>query len=286
MLWYLSLVFQMPAVPGLTRTFFARLLGMRPATLLLSVLALASPLTSRAQALPAAAISGGPPPQTIVIGFMGGKVSHEDATRNELIISERLRAAYPRDVHFEVFENRRLEDAHQRVLQLLSNFAGNSLSQASSQPISRSLAEQQKRRARIILFGHSWGASAVVTLADELQKDGIPVLLTIQVDSIEKHGQDDAVIPANVERAVNFYQPDGVLHGRPEIHAANPERTQILGNFRYSYKDAPAECSVYPWFERVFIKTHIAIECDPVLWQRIEGLIRESLGPPQETAAR
>jgi len=43
---------------------------------------------------------------------------------------------------------------------------------------------------------------------------------------------------------------------------------------------------VYPWFERVFIKTHIAIECDPVLWQRIEGLIRESLGPPQETAAR
>ncbi|MGA2419530.1 MAG: hypothetical protein ABSG69_05560 [Candidatus Acidiferrum sp.] len=222
-------------------------------------------------------------PQTIVIGFMGGKVSHEE-NRNELVISKRLRASFPPDAYFAIFENRRLEDAHQEILHLLSSTVEHPLPEGLSGPLS----DQEKRRARIVLYGHSWGASATVTLANELRKDGVPVLLTIQVDSVEKHGQNDAVIPDNVSRAINFYQPDGMLHGREEIRAANPARTQILGNYRYSYKDgdAPDECRAYPWFERVFIKTHIAIECDPVLWTRIEGLIREALSPKGETAAR
>jgi hypothetical protein len=247
---------------------------MRLLTLLLSILALTAPYTGRAQSLAAAAIPSAVPPQTIVIGFMGGKVSHDDATRNELIISKRLHNSYPSDVDFEVFENRRLEDARQRVMALLNNSPGHPLS------------DQEKHRARIVLYGHSWGASAVVTLASELEKDGIPVLLTIQVDSVQKLGQNDAVIPSNVARAINFYQPDGMLHGRQQIRAANPARTEILGNFRYDYKEVPAECHAYPWFERMLIKTHIAIECDPVLWKRIEGLIRDSIGPPGETATR
>jgi hypothetical protein len=205
-------------------------------------------------------------PQAIVIGFMGGNVAPDDATRNELIISNRLHASYPSGVYFEVLENRRVEDARQKVLQLLRD-------------------QNSKVPARIILYGHSWGASAVVTLADELKQDGIPVLLTIQVDSVQKKGQNDRLIPDNVARAINFYQPDGLLHGRPAIAAANPARTQILGNFRYAYKIAPPSCSTYPWYERMFIKTHIAIECDPVLWTRIENLIRDSLGQPDQLAA-
>jgi hypothetical protein len=212
-------------------------------------------------------------PPAIVIGFMGGKVAHDDAVRNELIISNRLRTAYPHGVYFEVFENRRLEDAHRKILQLLG-----------AAP-SHALSEEQKRKARIILYGHSWGASTVVALADALQKEGVPVLLTIQVDSVEKRGQDDGVIPPNVARAINFYQPDGMLHGRTEIHAVDSARTQILGNFRFTYKDAPQECRLYPWYERVFIKTHIAIECDPVLWKRIETLVRETLGQAGEESA-
>jgi hypothetical protein len=213
------------------------------------------------------------PPRAIVIGFMGGKVSPDDAIRNERIMSDRLRALYPRSVYFEVFENRRLEAAHQKILQLVGT-APSGLSSTSTKP-----------KTEIILYGHSWGASAVVTLANELQQDGVPITLTIQVDSIEKKGQHDAVIPANVARAINFYQADGMLHGRAEILAADPAATQILGNVRFSYSDLPAECALYPWYERKFIKTHIAIECDPILWKRIEGLIRDSLGaPPNETA--
>jgi hypothetical protein len=220
-------------------------------------------------------VASGYRPRAIVIGFMGGKVSPTDVIRNELIISDRLRASYPRGVYFQVFENRRLEAAHQKILQLLGAAPGRKLVATGNPP------------AQIILYGHSWGASAVVTLADELQKDGVPVTLTVQVDSIEKKGQRDAVIPGNVGSAVNFYQADGMLHGRTEIRAADPAATRILGNFRYSYQDIPAECSLYPWYERKFIKTHIAIECDPVLWKRIEGLIRDSLGQPaNEVAAR
>jgi hypothetical protein len=122
-------------------------------------------------------------------------------------------------------------------------------------------------------------------LAGELKQDGIPVLLTIQVDSVQKKGQNDRLIPDNVARAINFYQPDGMLHGRPAIVAANPARTQILGNFRYAYKAAPPSCNTYPWYERMFIKTHIAIECDPVLWTRIENLIRDSLGQLDQSTA-
>lgn len=104
--------------------------------------------------------------------------------------------------------------------------------------------------------------------------------LTIQVDSVERGDQNDAVIPPNVARAINFYQPDGIFHGRTEIRAADPVRTQILGNFELRYKELPPECSSYPWYERMFTKTHIAIECDPVLWTRIENLIRATLDAP------
>jgi hypothetical protein len=225
-------------------------------------------------------VASGYRPRAIVIGFMGGNVAPNDVIRNERIISDRLRASYPQGVYFEVFENRRIESAHEKILQLLGTTASRS-------PAASQSSAAGEPAPQVILYGHSWGASAVVTLAGELQKDGIPVTLTVQVDSIEKKGQNDAVIPANVASAVNFYQPDGALHGRAEIRAANPALTQILGNFRYSYQDIPAECSLYPWYERKFIKTHIAIECDPVLWKRIEGLIRDSLGQPaNEVASR
>ena len=43
------------------------------------------------------------------------------------------------------------------------------------------------------------------------------MLLTIQVDSVSKLHQNDALIPANVAQAANFYQPDGFLHGQPRF---------------------------------------------------------------------
>ncbi len=102
---------------------------------------------------------------------------------------------------------------------------------------------------------------------------------SIQVDSIAKPRENDEVIPANVAEAANFYQANGLLHGRPQIRAEDQERTRILGNFRYDYNANSLRCEGYPWYDRVFTKYHTEIECDPAVWNRVEGLIRAKLPP-------
>jgi hypothetical protein len=222
-------------------------------------------LSAGPAASPSSAADVSVPPQTIVIGFLGGFVRHDDAVHSEVQLAQRLRHEYPASVRVEAFENRRREDAHKLILSVLAADG------------SGKLTDEQKRAARVILYGHSWGANAVVALARDLQTDGIPVLLTVQVDSIAKNGQNDGIIPGNVAQAINFYQDKGWLHGQRQIRAADAARTQILGNFRMDYAANPVACPQYPWFDKIFMKSHIEIECDPSVWQRIETLIREQL---------
>lgn len=103
-------------------------------------------------------------------------------------------------------------------------------------------------------------------------------MLTIQVDSVSKRGEDDGLIPSNVAEAINLYQLDGLLHGRPQIVAADPLRTHILGNFKFDYKTKSANCKDYPWFARTFMRPHIEIESDPKVWSRVESLICAKMG--------
>jgi hypothetical protein len=131
----------------------------------------------------------------------------------------------------------------------------------------------EKNAARIVIFGHSWGASETVAFAGQLDKLHIPVLLTIQVDSVQKSNENDATIPGNVHEAINFYQSEGVLHGRKSISAVDANHTTILGNFQSTYRDKPVSCVGYPWYARAFMRPHIEIENDPVVWDRIEALI-------------
>jgi hypothetical protein len=112
------------------------------------------------------------------------------------------------------------------------------------------ITANEKEQADILIYGHSWGASQTVTLALALGRRGVPVLLTIQVDSVRKPGQDDSVIPPNVKNAVNFYQTKGLIHGCPTIRAAEPERQEIVGNFQMSYRNRQINCDNYPWMAR------------------------------------
>jgi len=212
-------------------------------------------------------------PPVIVIGFVGGFVKHDNAVHSEVQLAARLRQNYPSGVQVEVFENHRREKAHEQILRLLDTDDDGALSAG------------EKQQARVIIYGHSWGGSETVTLARELQKDGIPVLLTIQVDSISKANQNDMVIPTNVAQAANFYQTSGLLRGRPEIRAADPAHTQIIGNLRFNYKVLPVSCPLYPWFDRFFMKSHIEIECDPRVWNQVETLIRSKLPSPTRSAS-
>jgi hypothetical protein len=198
---------------------------------------------------------------------VGGFVGHGNTAHYEVQLARHLTADYPLALRVRMFENRHGQQAHREILRALDTDQDGTLS------------SEEKSRARIAIYGHSWGASEAVTLARTLARDKIPVLLTVQVDSVQKPGEDDRWIPANVTQAANFYQSDGLLHGRSQIRATDASRTQIVGNFRFQYKAEPVSCEGYPWYARIFMKPHIEIESDPVVWQKVESLIRSTLPP-------
>lgn len=212
-------------------------------------------------------------PSNIVIGFVGGFVGHDNQHHGPVQLAQKIRPQFPKDTYVRVFENRRRKLAYDSIIRLLdSNRDG-------------ILSAEEKARARIILFGQSWGASAAVLLARDLRRQGVPVLLTVQVDSVAKLWQQDSVIPDNVAEAVNFYQPHGLIHGRAQITAADPTRTEILGNYRIDYKKNPVQCPQASWFDRFFTPDHMQSECDPHLWSQIENLVRQRLSSRVDTAA-
>lgn len=218
-----------------------------------------------------------PPPQenaakppVIVVGFVGGFVAHDNMVHSGVQLAAHLHAGHPSGVYVEVFENRRREKAHREILKILDTDHDGTLS------------DEEKKKAQIVIYGMSWGGSETVSLAKELDADHIPVLLTIQVDSVAKIRQNDAVIPTNVTEAVNFYQSDGLLRGQTKIRAADEKRTRILGNFRFDYKSKNIKCDKYPWFLRVFAKYHTKIECDTEVWSQVESLIGSKLPPAED----
>lgn len=213
---------------------------------------------------PPAAVSVSHAP-TIVIGFVGGFVKHDDPAYGTVRLAQRLRSKYSSGIVVRVFENHHEKQARHELLRLLDTDHDGTLSPA------------EKQSARIVIFGHSWGGSETVTLARQLDAASIPVLLTVQVDSVRKFGENDAVIPANVAQAANFYQPNGIIRGRTKIRAADPSSTDILGNFRFDYKAHPLSCGQYPWHDRIFMKTHMEMDCDPRVWNKVESLIRSKL---------
>jgi hypothetical protein len=207
----------------------------------------------------------------IVIGFVGGFVRSDDVKHPEVQFAAFLRQRYPSVVHAEVFANHDGKNALRRVLHILDTDDDGVLT------------PREKKQAYIIIYGHSWGASQAVTLARQLGWQGVPVLLTIQVDSVHKPGHDDAVIPPNVRNAINFYQTRGLIHGRSSIRAADRSRTNIIGNFQMTYQDRRINCDNYPWIARHLNKPHHEIENDPLVWEQIASMIDNELS--KSTAA-
>jgi hypothetical protein len=210
----------------------------------------------------------------ILIGFMGGRIKGDNFLHMEARMAKEVQQRYPRAVHAAVFANHDGHLALRTLLQLLDRDRDGRLS------------AEEKAAARVVIFGHSWGASETIALARRLNRLNIPVLLTVQVDSVQKSHQNDGSIPPNVREAVNFYQSEGMLHGRSFIQAVDPEKTTILGNYESTYRNNPVSCAGYPWFARTFMKPHIEIENDPSVWSKIEALIQAKVveeGPPAET---
>jgi pimeloyl-ACP methyl ester carboxylesterase len=202
----------------------------------------------------------------IIIGFVGGFVSTKDTKHPEVQFAAYLRDRYPR-IHADVFGNHHGQKALQQVLRLLDT---------DNDGVVSSLEKQQ---ATVIIYGHSWGATETVEFARELGQIGIPVALTIQVDTIGKPGHKVSPISPNVASAINFYQhqQSGFLHGQSEIIAADPARTKILGNILMTYEGRPINCDNYSWYSRTLNRPHHLIENDFRVWDQLASLINTDL---------
>lgn len=199
---------------------------------------------------------------TLVIGFLGGYDHWNDEHRSvrQLVLKLRQQPG----VYAESISN------HRRSLALKF------IRKAFDANHNIRLDPEEIANARIILFGQSWGGAAAVETARDLQKLGIPILLTVQVDSVGIH---DGMIPANVLAAVNFYQRDRftTIRGQSNIRAADPANTTILGNFKMSYADRDLDLSNASVRRRIFGGSHTKMELDPLVWNRVEQYITNAI---------
>ncbi len=201
---------------------------------------------------------------TLVIGIAGGwekwSADHNLTRR----LTNHLRAKHLPGVHVETVENHRLHLARQLLLRAF-DFDGDG-----------KLEAHEKRDARVVIYGHSLGGAATVRLSRWLHKLQVPVRFTLQIDSV---GLGDTKIPPNVHAAANLYQNDfALIRGESRIHAADPSRTKILGNFRYHYPFARFVPMVgAPLFYNLLQTPHLKMEYDPEVWLAAEGLLLTNL---------
>jgi pimeloyl-ACP methyl ester carboxylesterase len=201
-----------------------------------------------------------PSGSVLVVGFLGGFDRWDDPNRSVRKVVLDLRS---RGIFAEAVSNHKYRTALRFIrLALDTNRDGH-------------IDAREAAAVRIILFGQSWGGSAAVRVARDLEREGVPVLLTVQVDSVGLH---DGIIPANVRAAANFYQHDlFTIRGRGEIRAADPSRTRILGNFQLSYHSLFVDESDTSWARRTFGGSHVRMELDPRVWNDVEQLILDAV---------
>lgn len=91
-------------------------------------------------------------------------------------------------------------------------------------------ADEVRHSPKVILVGHSMGGWAIVSLARELRSHGIPVELTVQVDSV---GIADYTVPRNVKSAAIFHTNDVlVFMTTKHLRAEDPAHTKIIANVK------------------------------------------------------
>ena len=200
-----------------------------------------------------------PPGSLLVVGFLGAWESWDNDRRSVRKLALDLRRRDIPGVYVETAGN------HSR--RTVQKF----IREALDANRNRKVEPDEARAAQIILYGQSFGGAAAVKLARELGRQGVPVRLTVQVDSV---GRGDDRIPPNVARALNLYQRDpGPVWGENEIRAVDPARTKILGNVRFTYLFREVDMSDYPRAARRLGVAHWKMDNDPVVWKTVEAAI-------------
>ena len=109
---------------------------------------------------------------TLVIGSLGGWEKWNEPKRGVRKFALRLREKNLPGVHVDTVENRRRGIALELVKKAFDRDGDSQLS------------AEEAGSARLILFGQSFGGAAVNKLSKELKPLGVPVLLSVQIDSV------------------------------------------------------------------------------------------------------
>jgi hypothetical protein len=204
----------------------------------------------------------------LIIGFLGGRESWDNRTQGVRKLALKLRARNLSEVHVETLENRK------------RSLAVELIRKSFDRDLNGRLDERERAAVRVVLYGQSFGGAAVVKLAQQLEKMKVPVLLTIQIDSV---GFGDKLIPANVVGAANLFQKNGlIIKGEPEILPQDPATTTILGNFEFDYRHKKIDISEVSWHKKLFRVAHTRMDNDPAVWGLVEKLILDALSPKNE----
>ena len=210
--------------------------------------------------------------EALIIGIVGGWERWDAPQRGTRRTALELRSERIPGVWIETVENHKLYLSQELVVKAFDfNKSG-------------TLEPGEKRAARLIIYGQSLGGRAVLRFCRWLNENGIPVRLAVVVDAF---GRDAYTVPPNVAVAANLYQRDpGFVRGSDTLTAEDPARTQIVGNWRYSYwgKDVPMPDE--PPLRRWFMQSHLKMEYDPAPWIRVKELIRKALNVNSRFAER
>jgi len=183
-------------------------------------------------------------------GFVGAMESPNRKGSGVVQIRDALRgSAYP-DVCSESFIPLSWESCRNWILRQFPAHSG---------PFTQAEIDEAPR---IILLGHSTGGWAVLKVARDLRDKGIPVELTVQLDSV---GITDHTVPRNVKRSAIFHAKDFLmLLTTKNIRMEDPQRTKVVANI--VVKNA----------------SHLSITCDP----RVKNLVLSTVVGIREDIAK
>jgi hypothetical protein len=89
-------------------------------------------------------------------------------------------------------------------------------------------SEESEAAPKVILVGHSLGGWGVLSVARNLSSKGIPVELSVQIDSV---GITDRTVPRNVKAAAIFHANDAMfLLTTKTIKLEDPSQTKLVEN--------------------------------------------------------
>ena len=197
-----------------------------------------------------ATVAGGHSCRILYAGFVGAMESSNRKGSGVVQIRDVLRgSAYP-DVCSESFIPLSWESCRNWILRQFPAHSG---------PYTQAEIDQAPR---IILLGHSTGGWAMLKVARDLRDKGIPVELTVQLDSV---GITDYTVPSNVKMSAIFHARDLLmLLTTKNIRMEDPQRTKLVAN--------------------VLVKnaSHLSITCDP----RVKTLVLSAVAGIREDIAK